>query len=132
MTRFLLVILSLLALPGAALAQTKTETAIFAGGRLAMAYGAGYWFGTQVRSLIVAYAPGLDNAIGAGVASVVDSLTSAVDYVTQGQLEQDLDDLFDSPIYDSGDYDGDFGVSDAMDSWIDAGGGGCLIDEECF
>jgi hypothetical protein len=102
------------------------ETAMFVGGRLAFAYSTGYAVGTGIRWLLENYAPSVDNAIGAGVASVVDSLSRATDYVEQGQLEQDLDGLFGSPIESSGDYSGDWDVSDAMDAVI---GDDCLIDE---
>jgi hypothetical protein len=53
------------------------ETAVFAGQRLAFAYGAGYTVGTVLSSLIQTYAPALHNSIGGAIYNVVNWLSDA-------------------------------------------------------
>jgi hypothetical protein len=52
------------------------ETTSFAATRLALAYGTGYTIGTQISTLLQEHAPSVHNAIGAGIYTMVDTLSS--------------------------------------------------------
>lgn len=59
------------------------ETAMFTGRYLVAAWGIGYAVGTALASVTETYAPGLWNSIGGTVHTVVQSLSSAFDWVGQ-------------------------------------------------
>lgn len=94
----------------------------------------GSWdFGTLVGSatnwLIEKYDPSLEDAIGGTVDNMLQDIQDAQTEFEQGQYESSIDSLFGVSISYTGDYDGDWGVSDAfgfyMSSDSGSGGGGC-------
>lgn len=63
------------------------ETAMFAGRHLVAAWGIGYAVGTALAYVTETYAPGLWNSIGGAVHTVVQSLSTALEPVTQASWQ---------------------------------------------
>lgn len=95
-------------------AGALAETAQFAGMRLSAAGWAGTAIGTGISWLIQHYAPDLDNAIGATIATMIDNFWSATDEVQQGHYEAAFDDLFGWPVTWSSNPWGDWDISTPM------------------
>ncbi|WP_211454773.1 hypothetical protein [Collimonas antrihumi] len=66
------------------------ETAIFTGGRLLPAFGAGYEVGTGINYLITSYAPELGDAIGGTIYGIIQNINAAASNIQRGQYEQGL------------------------------------------
>jgi hypothetical protein len=107
------------------------ETAVVLSSTLLAAYGTGYAIGTGVVAPFVrTYAPGLYDAIGGTIGTVVETLSvswsGGPDLAAQAQI-------FSAPIFQStpqqisaiGDYGGDYGAADAWRAF-ENGGLGCL------
>lgn len=104
--------------PSASLA----ETAMFAGKYLSAAFGAGLTVGSGISWLIQNYAPGLDNAIGATVATMIDNFWEATNEVQQGHYEAAFDQLFGFQVTWSSDPFGDWDISTPMVEYYEASG----------
>jgi len=97
-------------------------TTAFAAVNLAAAFQAGYTLGTGISWLIQTYAPSLDNAIGATLFNIINSLEVVTTAAGQGLFEQrlliqlnvSLNTLY-TVDYSGSDY-GDWGTSDAIDA----------------
>lgn len=105
------------------------ETAVFAGQRLISAYGAGYAVGTALSLLIQTYAPSLHVAIGYGIYTAVDWLSSAWSTSNMQQIghaQQNSFPMFGVPSYHSSYFPsfGDYGITYEW-SHMQGGGGGC-------
>jgi len=104
--------------PAASIYMTTTFAAV----NLYAAFQAGYTLGTGISYLIQTYAPSLDNAIGAALYNIINSLEVASTAFSQGIFEQKLLPVLGVSLpnlytvdYSGSDY-GDWGVSDAIDS----------------
>jgi hypothetical protein len=95
-------------------AGALAETAQFAGLRLTLAYGTGYWIGTQISTLIQFFAPDVDNAIGATIGTMIDEFWTASSEVEQGHFEAAFDELFGFPVTSSSDPSGDWDIAAPM------------------
>lgn len=95
-------------------AGALAETAQFAGLRLTLAYGTGYWIGTQIRTLIQFFAPDLDDAIGATIGTMIDEFWAASSELEQGHFEAAFDELFGFPVTSSSDPSGDWDIAAPM------------------
>jgi hypothetical protein len=105
-------------------ASALSETAMFAASRISVAAWAGYAIGTQISNAIETYDPSLSDAIGGTVAGMVNQVQNAGSDIKEGQVEKALDDLFGNPVWNSGDYSGDYDVSYPMFDFEQAAGGG--------
>lgn len=90
------------------------ETSMYAGTWLYASYKVGQAVGSEIHDLIVEYDPGLDQAIGATVGSMIDNFWLATDAVQQGHFEAAFDALFGFPVTWGSDPFGDWGVSAQM------------------
>ena len=102
--------------PASAIYMTTTYAAV----NLAAAFSAGYTLGTGISWLIQTYAPSLDNAIGATLFNIINSLETVTTVYGQGLYEQRLLPVLDVSLsnlytvdYSGADY-GDWGTSDAI------------------
>jgi hypothetical protein len=106
-----------------------SETAMFAGKNIALAWWAGDEIGTQLNNAINAYDPSLGDTIGGTVNGMVNAIQGAANDVQQGDYLKGVDDLFGLPIWDSGDPSGDYDDFPPMldyYNYISVGGGGCV------
>jgi hypothetical protein len=105
-----------------------SETAMFAGKDIAAAWWVGDAIGTQLSNAIQEYDPALDDAIGGTVSGMVNQIQGAANDVQQGELLKGVDDLFNGPVWGSGDYSGDYDdfipLLDYHEVYV--GGGGCV------
>lgn len=107
--------------PGAAL----SETTIYAGTRLYVAWQAGYAFGTVIRNdIILSFAPSFDNVLGGTIDSAIQNINDATTEWQQGNWEGAADSLFGTSLGDTGDYSGDWQTGASYD-FYEGGGGGC-------
>jgi hypothetical protein len=103
-------------------AGALAETAQFAGMRLSAAGWAGTQIGGAISWLIQNYAPELDNAIGATIATMFDNFWLATDEVQQGHYEAAFDDLFGFPVTWSSNPWGDWDITTPMVFYYQATG----------
>jgi hypothetical protein len=103
-------------------AGALAETAQFAGMRLSAAGWAGTAIGTGLSWLIQHYAPDLDNAIGATIATMIDNFWSASNEVQQGHYEAAFDDLFGFQVTWSSNPWGDWDIDTPMVSYYQSSG----------
>lgn len=106
-----------------------SETAMFAGKDIAISWWIGTQIGNQINNAINEYDPSLGDAIGGTVSGMVNAIQNAANDVQQGELLKSIDDLFDLPVWDSGDYQGDYDDFEPMLDYFDyvsVGGGGCV------
>jgi hypothetical protein len=104
--------------PSASLA----EMAMFAGRYLSPSLAAGAAVGTAISWLIQNYAPGVDNAIGATIATMIDNFWDATGEVQQGHYEAAFDDLFGFQVTWSSDPFGDWDISTPMVEYYQSSG----------
>ena len=104
--------------PSASLA----ETTMFVGRYLSASFTAGALVGTGISWLIQNYAPGVDNAIGATIATMIDNFWSATGDVQQGHYEAAFDDLFGFQVTWSSDPFGDWDISTPMVEYYQSSG----------
>lgn len=103
-------------------AGALAETAQFVGMRLSAAGWAGSAIGTGISWLIQHYAPDLDNAIGATIATMIDNFWSATNEMQQGHYEAAFDDLFGFPVTWSSNPWGDWDITTPMVSYYQSSG----------
>ena len=103
-------------------AGALAETAQVAGMRLSAAGWAGTQIGGAISWLIQTYAPELDNAIGATIATMFDNFWSATNDVQQGHYEAAFDDLFGFPVTWSSNPWGDWDITTPMVFYYQATG----------
>jgi hypothetical protein len=103
-------------------AGALAETAQFVGVRLSAAGWAGTQIGGAISWLIQNYAPELDNAIGATIATMFDNFWLATDEVHQGHYEAAFDDLFGFPVTWSSNPWGDWDITTPMVFYYQATG----------
>lgn len=106
-----------------------SETAMFAGKDIAIAWWAGDEIGTQINNTINEYDPSLGDTIGGTVSGMVNAIQGAANDVQQGEYLKGVDDLFDLPVWESGDPSGDYDDFPPMldyYNYISVGGGGCV------
>lgn len=106
-------------------ASALSETAMYAGSRLVVAWGAGYAFGTVIHNLIETYDPALDDVIGGTIQQAIDNIGDAANEWQQGNWEGSADSLFGTPVGNTGDYSGDWNVGQSYDYYEGGSGGGC-------
>ena len=104
--------------PSASLA----ETTMFVGRYLSTSFTAGALVGTGISWLIQNYAPGVDNAIGATIATMIDNFWEATGDVQQGHYEAAFDDLFGFQVTWSSDPFGDWDISTPMVEYYQSSG----------
>lgn len=90
------------------------ETSMFAGRYLGGSFTLGTIVGTGIRALIVEFAPGLNDAIGDTIGSMIENFWLATDEVQQGHFEAAFDDLFGFPVTNSSDQRGDWDITAPM------------------
>lgn len=96
------------------------EAGTFAATRLSGAFGVGYTLGSGMAYLTETYAPDVWDSIGGTIDQSIHNILDATDHLMQGDFERAFDDVMGGLISDSGDYDGDYDVSEAYGDFMDS------------